>query len=222
MHAVRDGGSLLRGRLHLSAPMDLGSSGTLAELLAAFRVRHPEVDLLVGLDDRQVDLTSEGVDFAFRIHTGPVPGHATLRVRRLATVRAGLYASPAYLERFGRPESVDALLQHALITPTFALPWQLHRSNPQVSRTLEVQPSVLSSSLNFMEPAARAQMGIAPIPNFFAAPAVHRGELVRVLTDWHLMDATLSLLWPASRLPSPRRRAFLDFVVAHAEGWKEL
>ena len=50
------------------------------------------------------------------------------------------------------------------------------------------------------------------IANFIARSALERGDLERVLPEWTLPAATLSLVWPGSRQTSRRLRAFLDFA----------
>ncbi len=221
-HAIRDGSDTVRGQLRISAALDLGSSAAMARLLADFRSLNPGIELLVDLADRRVDLMAEGVDFAFRIHVGALRAQPSLMVRRLATLSGGLFASPSYLARHGTPRSVEELAQHSLISPTFQLPWRLCHTPTGSVEILETIAPVRSTSLSFMVPAACADMGIAPAPGLVVGPSLARGELVRVLPQWHLLAASLSLLWPASRLPAPRRRTFLDFVVAHTEPWSTL
>ncbi|MFK7931023.1 MAG: LysR substrate-binding domain-containing protein [Myxococcota bacterium] len=219
MHALRDGGNPVRGQLRITAPQDLGSADVMAQLFAKFRADNPHVELLIDLGDRKVDLVAEGVDFAFRIHQGPVQGQRSLMSRRLLAMHARLFASPAYVEQHGAPDTVEDLTEHAMIMPTFGAPWTLEHVQSGETTSITMDAPVQSTSLSFIGAAARAHMGIAPIPTLIASPAVERGDLVQVLPDWQLKGARLSLLWPESRLPSPRRRTFLDFTVAHTAGW---
>ena len=220
-HALRDGGGLVRGQLRITVPQDLGVSDAMAKLLATFREQTPGVDLLVDLSDRRVDLMAEGVDFAFRVHIGALQAQPSLMARRLASLSAGLYASRAYLRDHGTPAAIEELEQHHLVFPSFGRPWTISNPGTGASHVLGYAAAVMSSSLGFMVPAARADMGIAPIPAVVARASVDRGELVRVLPDWCFPDASVSILWPSSRLPAPRRRSFLDFVVAATAAWSE-
>lgn len=216
LHAASDGGNAVRGQLRITAPQDVGASVGMATLLAAFRAAHPGVELLIDLSDRRVDLTAEGVDFAFRIHIHALQAQPSLMVRRLATVSAGLFASPVYVAENGAPGSIEELAGHTFVAPTFGRSWQLTHAVSGDSTELDMDAPVQSTSLSFMAPAACAHMGIAPMPDLIARPFVARGDLVRVLPDWRLAEANLSILWPASRQPAPRRRIFLDFVVTNA------
>lgn len=222
LHAVRDGGNGLRGQLSITVAQDLGASAPMAELLAAFRAEHPEVELLIDLDDRPVDLTAEGIDFAFRIHSRPLKAQGSLMTRALGPALAGMFASPAYVAEHGSPQTVEQLADHTTICPSFVNVLSFHQRSTGRKVDVELTSPVQSTSVSFMAPAARANMGIAPVSILVADPFVQRGELVRVLPDWHMASANMSLLWPGTRLPSPRRRTFLDFVVQHTANWNEL
>lgn len=219
MHAMSHGGPV-RSQLRISAPQDLGASMTLCGLLKAFRDEHPQVELLVDLTDRQVDLTAEGIDFAFRAHLGALSGRGSLMTRRLTTLSAGFFASPAYLKQapaLGHPSDLAA---HVMILPTFGWPWRMENLESGELLELDPQATIQSTSFSFMRPATSAHMGVAPMPKLLATPYVKTGELMRVLPEWELPAGSLSLLWPKSRLDSPQRRAFLDFVVARAPAWR--
>ena len=218
MHAMSHGGPV-RSQLRISTPQDLGGSMALCSLLKAFRDEHPQVELLIDLTDRQVDLTTEGIDFAFRAHLGTLRGRGTLMTRRLANLSAGFFASPSYLEQAPALNHPSDLTAHVMILPTFGWPWRLRHLETEEVLDLKPKASVQSTSFSFMRPATSAHMGVAPMPKLLAAPFVESGGLVQVLPKWELPAGGLSLLWPKSRLDSPQRRAFLDFVVARASDW---
>ena len=78
--------------------------------------------------------------------------------------------------------------------------------------TVAFEPSLLTTNMSFVPIALEAEAGIGCIANFIARSALERGDLERVLPDWTLPAATLSLVWPGSRQTSRRLRAFLDFT----------
>ena len=86
--------SELRGKLKVAAPMSFGSMH-LSPAIAGFLVVRPQLEIELDLNDRRVDLVSEGHDLAIRI--GKLPD-SSLIVRRLAPCRHMVCASPAYLE----------------------------------------------------------------------------------------------------------------------------
>lgn len=79
------------GRVHVQLPSGLGQI-FLPHLLALQRL-HPELQLMLSLDDRLADLVTEGVDVAIRLSSEPPQAHAA---RVLARIEAALFAAPGF------------------------------------------------------------------------------------------------------------------------------
>jgi len=122
--AVADLTDIPRGTVRLTAPADMGDR-LLAPALTRFASRYPEVHLEVSLAQRVVDLVHEGFDLAVRI--GKLTD-SRLVARPLGPVRAGVFASPRYLKRRGRPRSVAELASHECLlfrSPAGGAVWEL-------------------------------------------------------------------------------------------------
>jgi DNA-binding transcriptional LysR family regulator len=65
-----------------------------------------------------------------------------------------------------------------------------------------------------LQQAAQRGLGIVYNTTFLAWRSLKEGTLVPVLSDWELPLNHLSALYPASRQPSPKVRALIDFLVA--------
>ena len=74
--------------------------------LPRFLEAYPDIRLHIGEAHQALDMVREGFDCMLR--AGELVDSALIR-RRLATLERGTFASPAYLTRFGMPETVDAL-----------------------------------------------------------------------------------------------------------------
>lgn len=83
-----------------------------APRLGRFRERYPAIDVQLNLDNRPLNLSRREADLAVRPSR---PTQAALQIRKIGTVAAGLYASPAYLKRRGEPRSVEDLDGHVFI-----------------------------------------------------------------------------------------------------------
>lgn len=81
----------VQGRVHVQLPSGLGQI-FLPHLLALQRL-HPELQLMISLDDRLADLVTEGVDVAIRLSSEPPQAHAA---RVLARIEAALFAAPGF------------------------------------------------------------------------------------------------------------------------------
>lgn len=98
------------GVVRITAPVDL--AGDLAKVTSAFVLARPAVRVEVSLTARFVDLVKEGFDLAVR--AGPLVD-SSLLARKLGETEIGLFASPAYLERAGRPRRLSDLARHDCI-----------------------------------------------------------------------------------------------------------
>lgn len=81
----------IQGRVHVQLPSGLGQI-ILPHLLALQRL-HPELQLMISLDDRLADLVTEGVDVAIRLSSEPPQAHAA---RVLGRIEAALFAAPGF------------------------------------------------------------------------------------------------------------------------------
>lgn len=97
------------GRLRVDLPTTFGRWHIVPALLSLTR-RFPRLDLAVTLQDRAVDLESEGVDLAVRI--GTLDAFPDLVARKLGEQRLVICGAPDYLARAGEPVQRDDLLAH--------------------------------------------------------------------------------------------------------------
>lgn len=206
-----------RGRLRISMPADFATV-VLGPLLASFVQQHPAITLELDLSPRRVDLIGEGFDLALRM--GELVDDATLAARRIATFSNGLYASPAYLKRRGRPRAPEALLEHdtlRILTRTGEpAPWVLSRGGER--RELAPPARATANAPDLLTLLARQGAGITAVADHFAEPHVAAGELVPVLPEWDLPGAPAWAVFPGRRLMPARTRVFLDALAAEFVG----
>ena len=99
------------GLLRICSSTGFGRS-RLAPALSEMARQFPQLEIQVELFDRLVDLVDEG--FQLDIRLGHVREGNVIK-RRIARNRRVLCASPAYLERFGMPQSLADLQAHRCI-----------------------------------------------------------------------------------------------------------
>lgn len=208
---VREAGGVPRGRLRIVAPVEFGST-VLSPLLAEFAAAQPAIELEVELTPRVADLAYEGFDLALRV--GPLT-EAALGARRLGTLRFGLYASPVYLARHGRPRYAHELAEHPALQWVGADPsprWTLSDG----AQTLEVpiRPRVRADSHRVLCDAAVAGLGVAFCATFVAEPEVAAGRLERLLPSFGAVEIPVHAVFPSPRFLAPKVRACVDFLVA--------
>jgi len=198
-------GSLV-GPLRISAPVTFGRMH-LGPALFPFLARHPGIELTLELDDRRVDAASEGYDGIVR--HGPLVD-SRLVAWTLAPSRRRLVASPAYLERHGRPCDVDELARHRGIfyTNRGVADWQFERDGERLS--VRAAHALRVNNGDLMRDAAEAGLGIALLPTFIVGAALRSGALVAIDIGMPAAQEFIYVAHPEGRRPSAKLRAMAD------------
>jgi len=197
------------GVLRVNAPVTFGSMH-LAPALPDFLARHPQVTIDLTLNDRQVDLVDEGYDLAIRIAR---LADSSLVARKLAPGRRIIVAAPAYLERRGVPTTLADLAGHECLSYTYmAADDEWRFQGPNGEESVRVTSRVRANNGEVLRAAAVAGAGIATLPTFICGADVTEGRLARVLPEYDNRSFAVHAVWPAGRHPSPKLRAFVDFL----------
>jgi DNA-binding transcriptional LysR family regulator len=183
------------GKLRISAPTVLGTS-YVAPLLKPLRERYGDLAVELSLNDRFVDLVHENVDLALRAGS---PFDARLTARRLCVNRRVLVASPAYLEKYGAPESPADLTEHECVLFTgFANPQEWRLSGPEGLSVVNVRGQLSSNNGYVLNMLAEQGEGITFGATLSLAPALSAGRLL-----------------PAGEHTPLKVRAVVDFFAEH-------
>lgn len=201
------------GRLRVSMPSDVGNL-MLADALAGFVARYPEITLEVDLSARRVDLLSEGFDVAVRM--GELANDSLLAARRLCVLSGSLYASPEYIRVHGEPATPEELSQHQSLRLLGRngepARWVLTQGD---ARWEGVPPGrVTANSPELLLRLARAGAGITAVDDLIAVHDVQRGTLRRLMTDWCLTGMPVSAVFPGRKLMPAKTRVFIDMLQA--------
>ncbi len=202
-------GAEARGVVRITAPVDL--AGDLARVTSAFVRAHPAVRVEVSLTARLVDLVKEGFDLAVR--AGPLVD-SSLLARKLGETEIGLFASPAYLDRAGRPRRLSDLARHDCVLYRAAgatAIWRL--SGPRGEEEVSVRGRVETDEFAFVRAAAREGVGIAFTPIGMVASLVESGDLERVLPRYALRGAPVHIVWPSRGFEPAAVRLLRDALV---------
>jgi DNA-binding transcriptional LysR family regulator len=206
---ARGAGAGLTGRLRFSAATTFARL-MIVPRLAEFLARHPSLDIDVILDDRIIDVVSEGIDIALRMGT---LADSSAVARKIASGGRSVVATPAYLAHAGTPKvPADLAHHHALIYSVLSDNWTFRRGETETSVT--VRGRLRLSAAEGIRAAVLADMGLAVASDWMFAPELASGAVTRVLPDWMLSPIDLWAIFPTGRLASAKARAFADFVEA--------
>lgn len=198
------------GLLRISAPVSFGQR-RLAEPIAAFLVRYPDLDVALTLNDRRVDLVEEGFDVAVRI--GALED-SSLIARRLAPVVMRTAASSDYLARRGTPETPAALRGHDCLGYAYldgGGAWTFQGPAGPIRRRFE--PRLRANNGGVLAAAAAAGQGVVHMPDFILADWLARGALVEILESFRPPELGLFAVYPAGRPLPAKTRVFIDHLI---------
>ncbi|MFC3615379.1 LysR family transcriptional regulator [Lutimaribacter marinistellae] len=209
---IRERAGAVRGHLKVNASSSFGQT-VIAPILPTFLDAHPDLRLTLSLDDRVVDMVDGGFDVSIRIRAA-MPDSA-LVARKIGSMRQRIFASPAYLEAAGIPQSPEDIAGHKIVGFLLAdhlTSWTL--TGPSGAATISLDPSVRVGNSLVLRDLLIAGQGIGTLPDFVSKPAETRGDLVRVLSEWELPAPEIFAV-TASRLGMDAKvTAFLEHLRA--------
>ena len=203
------------GTLRLNVPVSAARL-VLPRIVPAFLAAYPEITLEIVAEDAFVDVLAAGCDAGIRyderLEQDMIAVPIGPRVQRFA-----LGASPAYLDRRGRPEHPRDLLGHACLRGRFSsggmTAWEFERDG-EVVRIEPTGPLVVSvgTATDLAVDAAVGGAGIVALFDEWLRPHFESGALEPVLEPWWQSFSGPFLYYPGRRLVPAPLRAFIDFI----------
>lgn len=197
----------LVGPLRIAGPVSFGYLH-LCPAIYPFLAKHPGIELTLDLDDRFVDVESEGYDAVVR--HGEIRENWLVAIR-LAPSRRVLVASPAYLTANGVPKSLPQLEGHRAILYTNRVSdWRFELAGGRVNVTPKKALRVNNGLV--MRDAAVAGLGITLLPSFLVHAEVKRGSLKIVDVSHEPERAEIHLAYSKTQQPSAKLRALIGHL----------
>jgi DNA-binding transcriptional LysR family regulator len=194
------------GTLRIAAPLSFGQSHV-APLLAELGLRHRQLRIQAFYSDRLADLVGERFDAGIRIGTMP---NSSLLATRIAPIRTGVVATPAYIARHGAPKTLDDIARHYALVHVDQT-WRFHRGPDIV--TLRPQGRFIADNSQALLAAVMAGLGIAMLPSFLIGRGLQSGELVVLLEDYPSPETGVFLVRPSTAGAMPTKvKALLDLL----------
>jgi len=195
------------GPLRIAVPRAFGDLH-LGPILYDFMDRYPDVTVTADFDDRISDLSS-AFDAIVRIAPVELPKLAT---EQLTVSRRTLVAAPSYLDRHGRPESIDQLERHKAIHYMDRGPddWTFKSEIERV--VARVVPRLRVTSCYAMRDAAIAGLGIAWLPTFHSHQAIKAGTLEMLDIGINPDLTPITIAYQHAPAPSAKLRALIGHL----------
>lgn len=218
-HVIDEARGTPRGVVRLTSPVNF-AQGILAPLLADFMVAYPDVEVVLDITNREVDLIAEGYDLALRIAADIRPSSQAVRSFRLD--RHILVASRALLERHGMPRDPEDLRRLPSVAGLHGLArggrhvWSLTGADG-VTRLIPHHPRLVTEDIFVLKQVALAGCGVTELPRICCRDELLDGSLVQLLPGWRLPEMHLHAVFPSRSGMTPALRCFIDYLAGQMD-----
>jgi len=202
----------LAGRLRISAPTTFGEL-VLMPFIAELTTANPELQIELQLNDRYVDLISEGYDAALRVGN---LADSSLIARRAGFTQMILCASPEFVKHYGQPDSLGQLEGLPCVFDTNDRQggnW----SFVQEQQKIEIRPKIVAWVNSALAAAKMASTGrvMALCPEFAIHTMLQTGELIRLLPQVNNTPIPINVIYPHRQHLSNRVTTFTQQFMAY-------
>lgn len=198
-----------RGTLRINAPMSFGNMH-LTRAIVEYQCTQPEVDIDLTLNDRVVDIVSEGFDLAIRIAQ---LDNSSLVARKLAPIRLVVCGAPEYFQKQGMPETPEQLNDHHCLGYTYFSDrdeWRFEREGR--SHGVQINGRFSANNGDVLRRSAIAGAGIVLQPTFLVGGDIRAGRLQVVLEKYRVKELSLYAVYAHRQYLSAKVRTFVDFL----------
>jgi DNA-binding transcriptional LysR family regulator len=212
--AARGAGTRLAGRLRIAAPVTFARMQIIPHL-GSFLGAHPDLQVEMILDDRNIDLIENGVDLSLRL--GSLQD-STLVARKIGQSARRVFGSAVYLARRGEPRKPSDLLGHDVVVYG-----RLGDRQPQAfvsgdnKQSITLAGRLHVTAVEGMRTAVIAGLGLAVATDWIFGPDVEAGSVRAVLPRWSLPPVSLWAVLPSGTRTGSKAKAFLSFLESQME-----
>lgn len=202
-----------RGKLRVGCPVSFGVHA-LSPVTAQFLTTWPDVTMDLVLSDKSMDMAEEGFDVMIKV--GELEHVNTLVARPLAAYRSIVCASPAYIERAGKPMTPEELSQHRCLGfahPVAGSEWTLQREGKPIKLPVNIAMAINNGEA--LRSAALNGLGIIMQPEVLLADDLQQGKLIVLMSEFQPLAKPVHILTFADRQQLPKIRFYVDFLLQH-------
>jgi DNA-binding transcriptional LysR family regulator len=203
-----------RGIVRMTCPVAL-LDARVGDMVAAFMIAHPHVEIHLEETNRRVDVVGEGVDIAIRVRPPPLKD-SELVMRVLADRGQCLVASPGLLARLGTPRApadLATLPSMDLGAPQGEHVWNLLGPDG-AQAAIHHRPRYVTRGMLALRAAAIAGVGVVQLPTMMVREQIERGQLAQVMPGWAPRREIIHAVFASRRGLLPAVRALIDDLAA--------
>ena len=212
LESARTTGHAARGTLKLTMS-DSAYNQLIGPEIKSFSQRYPEIEIELTVSEGMIDLLEQGLHAGFRL--GDKIAQNMVAVRLTGPQRLLVTASPEYLEKRGRPEKPEDLLDHNCIRYRFQTsrqiaPWNFKGAEGDYS--VEVGGNLIVNTLMTAIDLTKQGLGLLYTFQDDCLEELDRGQLVSVLDEHLSLLPGLYIYFPREYRSMMPLRLFIDHL----------
>lgn len=200
-----------QGRLRIACSLGFGRNH-IAPALSLLAKQYPKLDIQLIITDKVVDLVAEGFDLEIRFGDDLPEQHIA---KKLLDNQRILCASPGYLQKRGRPQTLQELEQHdCLVIKERDIPfgiWRLHRQGKDY--TARINGHLSSNSGGIVLKWGLDGHGIILRSQWDVIPYIAAGRLVHLLPEY-AQNANVWAIYPTRLSDSAKLKVCVELLEA--------
>ena len=213
---VRDLSEVPSGKVSLTLPR-FAYQYWFATIYAEFCRRYPSIQLEISISDASVNIISAGFDmgirFGDRVDEGMVARQLT------PPMQEAIFVSPGYAEKFGLPDSLEALQSHRLIQYRFISSNQLaplKLDDAGQVTTVDMPIALIVNDTDLMVDAALKGLGVGRIVTPVVADYFEHKQLIPLFPEKWYRYPGLYVYFQQNTQKAKRVRVLIDFLIEKA------
>lgn len=216
-----------KGTIRMSAPLYFGRY-YLTPIIVKFLNDFNDIKIDLILTNQKLDPIKAQLDLIIR-GAGYLEDitlqDSNMQMKVLLKEKIGLYASPAYLLKYGTPENSDDLINHVIINYAESNrlsgqeKWDYMHENK--STVANVNPKFNVNDIESSLIACILGYGIGKFTELNVKKALQQRQLCPILKDYNWGDYHLYAIYPHQQALPKRIRLLLDFIYAHTRNFLE-
>jgi DNA-binding transcriptional LysR family regulator len=207
----------LKGKLTITTVVSFGTTW-LTPRIKEFMDLHPEIEVELIFDDKELDLSTREADVAIRMRR---PKQLNLIQKKFIDFNYHIYGSNEYLEKSGYPKILKDLDKHKFITygrgapsPVYNPDWVLKHGTKEGKKRKSVMKV---NSVYGLLLAVQSGVGLAALPDYITH---NIPNLTKVLPEESGKPTETHFVYPASLKNNARLMAFRNFIFSKVSEWK--
>lgn len=199
------------GKLRINAPHSFRHAH-LTEIISKFMTQYPNIKIDLFLSDKFLNISEDQYDIVLRISQDIDQRNAHL----FSTYHRHFYATTAYFEKFGVPNTIDELKQHTLLLYSQTdSSTKIVLSKNKKEETIYCTPKLTCNSGDFLLDFCKQDQGIIFLPDFLAKKDQDARKIMRCLEDYHSKQLYFYAITPSQQKIPKKVKLFLDHLKKH-------